>query len=108
MPTASPIASAAGTTDAPGCDCDALCESSVSSECASTPLTSAASTAPVTVLEATTVATGRPASARASVSAARPGGSSAPEIIAATVSSTWWTVCSTIASGSARSLAAAM
>jgi hypothetical protein len=88
MPATSPIANAAGTTEAPGCDCDALCESSVSSECASTPLTSAASTAPVNVVEATTVATGGPASARESASAARPGGSAAPEIIAATVSST--------------------
>ena len=41
------------------------------------------------VVDATTVATGRPASARANASAARPGGSSAPEIIAASVSSTW-------------------
>ena len=57
----------------PGCDCDAQCESSVSSECASTPLTSAASIGPVNNGRADD--RGRlavPACARASASAASP------------------------------------
>ena len=79
MPSSSPSASAAGTIDAPGCDCEGPCESSVSSEWARTPLTSAASIGPVRMVEPTTVAEGRPACARASASAARPGGSSDPD-----------------------------
>ena len=54
MPNCSPTASAAGTTAQPGCDRDGACESSVSSACASTPFTRAASIgAAVSVVPAT-------------------------------------------------------
>ncbi len=63
---------------------------------------------PVSSVEPTTVATGRPGSARANASAARPGTSSDPDTIAATVSSTWYDAFSITAGGSARSRAEAM
>ncbi len=108
MPNRSPAASAAGTTAQPGCDSDGACESSVSSDCASTPLASAASIGPHTTFEHTTVATFSPPYARANSIAARPGGSSAPETIAATVSSTCCFTASTTVSGKARARASLM
>ena len=56
----------------------------------------------------TTVAAGRPACARASASAATPGGSSEPDTIAANVSRMWCFAFSATSHGSARSFAAAM
>ena len=58
MPNFSAAANAAGTTAAPGCDCEGPCESSVSSEWASTPLASAASKGPVSTTEPATVPVG--------------------------------------------------
>jgi len=55
MPYSSPTASAAGTTEQPGWERDSLCESSVSSACAMTPLASAASIGPAVRAEAATV-----------------------------------------------------
>ena len=79
----------------PGCDCDAEWESSVSSAWASTPLASAASIGAATRLEPATVAVPCPLNPRAYRSAACPGGSSEPEIIAAKVSTMWCFACST-------------
>ena len=59
MPNCSPVASAAGTTPQPGCHPPGH-ESSVSSACARTPLASAASSGPQTMVSPTTVATFSP------------------------------------------------
>src|SRR6516164_8162646 len=102
MPNCSPAAKAEGTTEAPGCERDGPWESSVSSECARTPLTNAASIGPHTVLEAATVATSFPPYDCANCKAARPGGNSEPEIMEAKVSKTWCLAFSATSSGSGR------
>src|SRR5215471_21868912 len=74
----SPTASAEGTTEQPGCDCDGGCVSSVSSEWASMPLASAASIGPQTTLLPATVAIRSPPYVRAKLIANFPGGSCEP------------------------------
>src|SRR5438045_9505124 len=81
----SPTASAAGTTEHPGCDCDGGCVSSVSSEWASMPLASAASIGPHTTLLPATVEIFSPPYVRANLMANLPGGSSEPEMAAAKI-----------------------
>jgi len=56
LANSSPAASAAGTIAQPGCEREALCESSVSSACAITPLASAASPAAAVSVDPTMVA----------------------------------------------------
>jgi hypothetical protein len=97
QPSSSAVASAAGTTAQPGCERDALCESSVSSEWAIMPLTSAASGALQVSVDAITVARPPPACDLAYPAAAWPGASCEPETIAASVSSRWCFVCSSAA-----------
>ena len=108
MPQFSPTASAAGTTEHPGCDCDGGCVSSVSSECASMPLASAASIGPQTTLLPATLEIVSPPYVRAKLIANLPGGSSEPEIAAASVSRIMCFVFSTTASGRGRRAASAM
>src|SRR5215467_4229170 len=104
----SPTASAEGTTEQPGCDCDGGCVSSVSSEWASMPFASAASIGPQRTFDATTVETFSPPYARANLIANFPGGRSDPEMAAASVSRIMCFVFSTTPSGSARPPADAM
>src|SRR5690349_7972576 len=108
LPHFSPTASAAGTTEQPGCDCDGGCVSSVSSECASMPLASAASIGPQTTVLPATAETRSPPYDLAKLIANFPGGSSDPEIAAASVSRIMCFVFSTTASGSGRRAASAM
>ncbi len=108
MPHFSPTASADGTTEQPGCDCDGGCVSSVSSECASIPFASAASIGPQTTADPATVATFSPPYVFAKLIANFPGGSSEPEIMAANVSRIICFVFSTTASGRGRVPASAM
>src|SRR5579863_1108950 len=102
MPNCSPVARADGTTEAPGCDSEGACESSVSSEWASMALANAASIAPQTTSHAATVAVFSAECARANWIANRPGASSAPETMAANVSRICCFVFSTASSGRAR------
>src|SRR5690242_5348213 len=108
MPKRSPAASAAGTAAQPGCDCDGGCVSSVSSACARMPLASAASIGPHRIEEPATVQIGLPLYAPTNSIANLPGGSSDPEIMAASVSRIMNFVFSTTGSGSVRIAAPAM
>ena len=89
-PACSPTASAAGTTAHPGCDSDGACESSVSSECASTPLTSAASIGPTEEWSAATVAPPRAQGSSRNAWRRDQVAGPAPEIMAAIVSRMWY------------------
>jgi len=102
MPNFSATARVAGTTEQPGCDCENSLESSVSSECASMPLMNAASGGLAVIFEATIVDVLSVLKSRAYANAARAGGRSDPEIMAANVSRIWCLAFSTTSSGRAR------
>src|ERR1700731_3270499 len=102
MPNFSPAAREAGTTEQPGCDCENSLESSVSSECASMPLMNAASGGLAVIFEATIVDVLSVLKSRAYANAARAGGRSDPEIMAANVSRIWCLAFSTTSSWRAR------
>ena len=104
-PSRSATASAAGTIWHPGCVSEGACESSVSSECASIPLASAALMAVVATLDPTTVLSGGPPWSRANATASFPGFNCAPVAIAASVSSKWCFVFSSTSAGSSRASA---